>query len=216
MAKFLNTILNEVLVSLETEYNVYEVFDKDDANVVLNDVQEADFPIAFFSIKNNGKITLTRHKKSYPVYDVAIWLLNLYEEDNKTELETNYESIRLDALEFEQRLQRTEEYARVPTNTILSPRHDEFDADLDLLATALQISFTISIDLGEDTSRVCVPLNISRFTVNDSDLDAVVLDASASSFRGETLGATGGVQEWVFTMNENFCYYIWISNRYFN
>jgi hypothetical protein len=202
VAKFLNTILNEILVSLENDYNVYEVFDKEDANVVLNDVQESDFPIAFFSIKNNGSVTHTRHKKSYPVYDVAVWLLKLYEEDNKTELETNYEQLRLDALEFEQRLQRTEEFAKVPTNTVLSPNHEEFDADLDLLATALQISFSISIDLGEDTSRVCVPLNVSSFTVDDSDLDAVVLDASASSFRGVALGATDGRHSWVFVMNE--------------
>jgi hypothetical protein len=201
MATFLNTVLNNVLLSLETEYNVYEVYDVDDANVILNDVQEASFPVAFFSIKNNGAVTLTRHKKSYPVYDVAVWLLNLYQEDDKSELETNYEGLRLDALEFLQRFQRTTAFARVPTNTVLSPRVEEFDAQLDLLATALQITFTASIDIGEDTSRVCAPLSISSFTLNDTDLDAVVLDASASSYRGTVRGATAGTHNWAFVMN---------------
>ena len=201
MAKFLNTILNDILVSLQTDYNVYEVFDVEDANVVLNDVQGESFPIAFFSIKNNATLTLDRHKKTYPSYSIAVWLLNLYEEDNKSELETNYEGLRLDAMEFVQRFQRVEEFSRVPSNLTISPNIEEFDSNLDLLATALQISFTASVDIGEDTSRVCVPLNVSSFTLDDSDLENVVLDASASSFRGVTSGATEGFHAWTFTLD---------------
>ena len=201
MAVFLNSVLEGIILNLETEYKVFEVFDKNDANVVLNDAQEEDFPIAFFSISNQGNYQLTNYRKTYPVYDVAVWFLNLYEEDNKGELKSNYEALRLDAMEFVQRFQRSEAYARVPSNGTLTANRTEFDADLDLLASTLQIDFTASIDIQEDTSRVCAQGNVSSFTVNDDDLSNVLLDASLSSFRGNSLGAISGIHEWTFTLD---------------
>ena len=199
--QYLNNLLESILLNLQTEYNVYQVFDVNDANAVLNDVQEESFPVAFFAISNQGTINLTNHKKSYPVYNVAVWLLNLYDEDNKSELNSNYEGLRLDALEFIQRFQRSEQYIRVPSNSTISANINEFDAQLDLLASAIQIEFTASIDINEDTTRVCAPLNVSSFTVNDDNLDNVIVDASNSSFRGVVSGATAGAHYWSFTLD---------------
>ena len=199
--QYLNNLLESILLNLQTEYNVYQVFDVNHANVVLNDVQQGSFPVAFFAISNQGTINLTNYKKSYPVYNVAVWLLNLYDEDNKSELNSNYEGLRLDALEFIQRFQRSEQYIRVPSNSTISANINEFDAQLDLLASAIQIEFTASIDINEDTTRVCAPLNVSSFTVNDDNLDNVIVDASNSSFRGVVSGATAGAHYWSFTLD---------------
>ena len=198
MATYIETYLESIVQNLANPYQVIPVFDAEDANVKLDDV---DADAVIYNAFLNGAIVPDVINKNYQSFSVLIWFLKFAESENEPDQLAAKNAIRDDIHEFVQRFQQLEAYKRYSQNNTLTTQVQEGYDMFDALLVGTLLSFTAVIDVFEDTCAYLKPGPVSVVDLDQSDLDNVSLSGANSTFRGDVVGATQGIHFWTFTLD---------------